>query len=121
MDVLFQRTRDIDDFELKSHWARYLCILASGFLEVAVSALYSQYAHQVSAPGVANFVEATLENFHSPKMMNICLVARQFNPDWADQLESATAGELKDAVDSIVANRHLIAHGRDVSISYVRI
>jgi hypothetical protein len=53
-------------------------------------------------------------------MNNICSLTREFNATWADQLESDTEGELKDAVDSVVANRHLIAHGRDVGISYVR-
>jgi hypothetical protein len=53
-------------------------------------------------------------------MNNICSLTREFNATWADQLESDTEGELKDAVDSVVANRHLIAHGRDVGTSYVR-
>jgi len=120
LDGLFKRTGQMADFELQAHWARYLCVLTSGFLEVSIRALFGQYARVVSAPSVATFVEKRLEEFQSPKMNNICGLTREFNPAWADQLESDTAGELKDAVDSIVANRHQIAHGRDVGISHTQ-
>jgi RiboL-PSP-HEPN len=120
LDGLFKRTGQIQDLELQAHWARYLCVLTSGLLEVSVRVLFGQYARQASAPSVAKFVEERLEDFQSAKMNNICTLTRQFNPAWADKLELDTAGELKDAVDSIVANRHQIAHGRDVGISHAQ-
>ena len=120
LDGLFERTGEIADLELQAHWARYLCVLTSGFLEVSVRVLFSQYARGASAPAVAKFVEERLKDFQSAKMNSICSLTRQFNAAWADQLELDTAGELKDAVDSIVANRHLIAHGRDVGISHAQ-
>jgi len=36
-------------------------------------------------------------------------------------MESFVAGERKDAVDSVVANRHQIAHGQDVGLTLIRI
>jgi hypothetical protein len=36
-------------------------------------------------------------------------------------LQQYTDGEIKDAVDSIVANRHLIAHGESCNISFERL
>ncbi|GAF83742.1 unnamed protein product [marine sediment metagenome] len=54
-------------------------------------------------------------------MGKILDLTRAFNPQWANQLEAATEGQLKDAVNSVVANRNQIAHGRDVGITYVRI
>jgi hypothetical protein len=121
LDVLFSRLGHVSDLELQAHWARYLCVLTSGFLEVAVKALLSQYCRGKSSPIIANFVDKRLDDFQSAKMASICNLVRQFNPSWADELELNTAGELKDAVDSIVANRHHIAHGRDVPISYTQI
>jgi hypothetical protein len=35
-------------------------------------------------------------------------------------LEDYLIGQRKDALDSIIANRHQIAHGRDVGLSYIR-
>jgi hypothetical protein len=121
LDHLFRRAGELEDPELKAHWARYLCVLASGFIETSVRALFAQYSRGAAAPNVANFVEEKLKDFQSARMNNICDLTRQFNPAWADQLELDTQGELKDAVDSIVSNRHQIAHGRDVGVSYVQV
>lgn len=118
---LFEKTKSLEDFELQSHWARYLCVLVSGYIEVAVQAMYSKYAREKAPPNIANLVESHLRNFQNPKMEKILELTGQFNGEWEQSLRNETEGELKDAVDSIVANRHLIAHGRSVGITYVRI
>lgn len=119
LEALFERVARVDDAEMQAHWARYLCVLTSGFLEVSMRSLISQYAGNRSQPEVVRFVDKRMEDFQSAKMGNICTVLRQFDPGWGTELERQTEGELKDAVDSIVANRHLIAHGRDVGMTYV--
>ena len=121
LDVLFEKVKDISDLELQSHWARYLCILVSGYLETSVRAIYSEYTSKRADENVANYVSSRLGSFQSPRMGNILELTRAFSLQWAEELENATEGELKESVDSIVANRHNIAHGRDVGISYVTI
>ena len=119
LDNLFKRIGALSqDFELQAHWARYLCILASGFLETSVRAIYGQYARTKAAPYVANFVDSELKRFQSAKMDNILTLTRSFSPDWEERLRNAVEGEPKDAVDSIVANRHNITHGQSVGITY---
>ena len=54
-------------------------------------------------------------------MEKIASLAGSFSPQWESELRIATEGELKDAVDSIVANRNRIAHGEDVGITYGRV
>lgn len=122
LDNLFKQISAFSgNIELQSQWARYLCILVSGFLETAICAIYGEFARKTASPYVANFVKCELDSFQNPKMGKILELTRAFNPLWADELETATEGELKDAVDSIVANRNQIAHGRDVGITYTRI
>lgn len=119
LDHLFKKISAFpDDIELQSHWARYLCILVSGFIETSVQAIYSQYAREKAAPNIANYVTRRLERFTNPNMEDILTLSGMFNKEWRNQLENATEGELKAAVDSIVANRNLIAHGADVGISF---
>ena len=110
-----------DNVELQSHWARYLCILTSAFLELALRELYGHYARQRSAPFVANYVERNLGYVQNPSMDRILTLAGSFSPEWASKLKDQTEGELKDAVDSVVANRNRIAHGEDVGITYARV
>jgi hypothetical protein len=122
LDNLFKQVSALPaDIELQSHWAKYLCVLVSGFLETSVRAIFSQYASDKAAPYVANYVASRLKRFTNPNMDDILHLASRFNEDWGKCLESATRGELKDAVDSIVANRNLIAHGENPGITYVRI
>ena len=122
LDQLFARIAGLSgDLELQSHWSRYLCVLASGFLEVSVRAIYIDYGKTKATPYVANFVERQLNDFQNPKMEKILELAKSFNPAWEAELRIATEGELKDSVDSIVTNRNRIAHGEDVGITYSRI
>lgn len=121
LDALFEKVEDISDIELQSHWARYLCILVSGYLETSVRTIYGEYTSKRADKNVANYVSSKLGSFQSPKMGNILELTRAFSRQWAEELEIATEGELKESVDSIVANRHNIAHGRDVGVSYVTI
>lgn len=108
---------------MQSHWARYLCIRVSGFLEVAVSIIYKKYAKDKAHPFVVNYVEKQLSSFQNPKMEKILNITRSFNPKWAEELELELENnsEIKDSIDSIVDVRNKIAHGENVGITYIRI
>jgi hypothetical protein len=122
LDFLFEKGRELlSDPELQSHWSRYLCVLVSGFLETSLQTLYYEYAKQKAAPFVANYVDAQIGRFQNPNMDRILALTNSFSPDWAVGLRTATDGEIKDSIDSIVANRHKIAHGESVGISFSRI
>lgn len=123
LDDLFAKTSNLpqDDFEIQSHWARYLCIRVSGFLEVSIRSIYSQYAKDKAAPFVVNYVESQLKNFQNPNMEKILNITRSFNPSWAEELKKLTEGEIKDAIGSIVAQRNQIAHGGNAGITYSKI
>lgn len=122
LDYLFDKVASLgDDLELQAHWARYLCVLCSGFLEASVRAIYCDHVNACAAPHVARFAETRLRMFQTPKMQRILELAGAFKHEWRIELEDATSGALKDAVDSIVDNRNSIAHGRNVGISYAQI
>lgn len=122
LDNLFEKVNQLpDDIELKAHWARYLCILVSGFIENSVRAIYSQYAKNKANTNIANFVERKLDDLQNPKMEKILQLTGAFSAEWESTLRKNTEGALKDAIDSIVANRNNIAHGQDVGITYARI
>lgn len=123
LDYLFTKVSSLDsDLEMQSHWARYLCIRVSGFLEVAVSTIYKKYAKEKAHSFVANYVEKQL-SIQNPKMEKILNITKSFNPEWAKEieLELRNNSEIKDSIDSIVDVRNKIAHGEDVGITYTRI
>jgi hypothetical protein len=106
------------DNEVKSCLAKYLCVVVSGFLETSIRDIYSDYAENKSHENVTSFVTISLKSFQSPKMGNILLLTEAFSGDWKLELEKKSIGEIKDSIDSLVDNRHHIAHGRDVGITY---
>ena len=120
INELIQQYKTIpEDSLLQSHWSRYLCILSAGYLETSVRKILSSYAQRKAAPNILNYVENRLKFFQSAKMKNIIQLIGLFNKEWAEELDEKTKGELAQAVDSIVSNRHNIAHGKNTGISYV--
>ncbi len=117
LDSLFEKTKDLDsDPELISHWSRYLCVLVSGFVEASVRTLIADYASARSAPQIAHFVGNELKMFTNAKVNKILDLVAEFDKGYRENLANSLSDEIKDAVDSVVSNRHLIAHGGDVGI-----
>jgi hypothetical protein len=117
LDDLFQKAKHLPDAEFQSHWSRYLCVLVSGFLENSVRLTYAEYARNRADSSVANFVESRLRQFQNPKMGTILDLAGGFSQEWRQQLELGTNGQLGESVNSIVGNRHKIAHGESVGLT----
>jgi formyltetrahydrofolate hydrolase len=109
------------DFELQSHWAKYLCVLTSGFLENSIRIICGEYVKNKAAPFVQNFVDKELNRFQNPDMNKIIDLVSRFSQDWGDCLKTITEGELKDSVDSIVANKNNIAHGQSIGLTFVQL
>ncbi len=120
LSALFDKAQGFaSDPELQSHWAKYLCVLTSGFLEQSIRILYREYCAKRAAKQVARYVSVSLSGFRNPKMGKILQLTRRFDKDWARQLESKCAGAVKDSIDSVMDNRHKIAHGESVVIGLV--
>jgi c-di-AMP phosphodiesterase-like protein len=96
--------------------------LAAGFIENALSEVYSTYAKASANPQVSNYVETVLGKIQNPKSRRFLDTARAFDRSWEESLLIFidTDGR-KDAIDAIMSNRHLIAHGKDSGISLARV
>lgn len=121
---LFEQVNNLqaDQIELRAHWARYLCVLSAGFIENALKEVYGKYARSRSNPAIADFVEATLRRIQNPKSSKFVDTAASFNKDWEDGLKCFLEDEgRRGAINAIMSNRHLIAHGKDSDITLARL
>lgn len=110
------------DIEIQAHWAKYLCVLAAGLLENTLVELYGDYCRKAASPAVANFSVAALGRIQNPKSQAFIDVSAAFNKAWGTALESFIEEDgRKEAINSIMANRHLIAHGRSSGITIARV
>jgi len=122
MDQLFARLKDfIDDDELAAHWSRYLCVLLSGFIENSLKILITEYTNKKSHPNVSNYVSKQISFITNLNYERIQQLLGAFSDNWRSNYEANITDEQKDAIDSIVANRHNIVHGRSVGVSPVQI
>jgi hypothetical protein len=109
------------DLEMESHWAKYLCVLTAGFLENSLKSVYSRLCRRDASEPVAAFATITLDRIRNPKTQRFLEVTNSFRTDWGESLkEFATAEGRGLAIDSIMNNRHLIAHGRSSEITLER-
>ncbi len=111
-----------DDIEVQSHWAKYICILSAGLLENSIYEIYKDFVVKKSSKPVSNYATATLSKIQNPNTNKFVEVTRSFNPLWADELERYLGEDGRgEAINSIIANRHKIAHGQSSNISLSRV
>lgn len=103
--------------EVQAHWARYTCIVMSGYIEDCVKELLSAYTIERSPTRVFNYVSAQLKYFRTADTDNISALISKFDDAWLSSFTSFLTEERKAAVNSVVGNRHRIAHGLDVGVT----
>lgn len=123
LDDTFFRIASIDenDAEARADFAKYLCVRVSGYLETAVSRLLMAYAATQASPTVARYVSADLVRFQNARKYRLIELFGRFSESWRAELEAYLVDERADAIGTIVANRHKIAHGEDSNLTYVRV
>jgi HEPN superfamily RiboL-PSP-like protein len=101
---------------------QHLCIRMSGNLEVCITEILNEYTRGKANPQVRRAVERMMGTFQNPGCQRIVNLLSNFNSKWGKEFDRfATDGEIRDKIDSIAANRNLIAQGRDTGISATRI
>lgn len=107
-----------DDDRLLGEWARYLCVLASGYIEESVRTIILDYVERRADPYVVRYVEIGVGQFQNARFGRVKSLLESFNVDFGKQLESMTTGEIRNAVDSVIDNRNDIAHGGTRGLSF---
>jgi hypothetical protein len=121
LDATFARAvRLAGDAELLSDYARYLCVLVSGFLEQAVVEILIEYTRNHSDRRVQRHIEQRIQ-LTNLKVQRLVDVLGGFDADWRQELEGFLVDEYKDAVNGIVDLRNNIAHGQFVGITMTRV
>lgn len=123
LDEAFSRIAsiDADALEARADFAKYLCVRVSGFLESAITLHLAEHARGTSAPRISHYVGRRLGYFQNAKKDKILDLFGEFDPEWRADLERFLVDEMADALGTIVANRHKIAHGDDSTITYARV
>ncbi len=107
---------------MRSHWAKYLCILSAGFLENAIEEVYGDFVRVAASKPVADYATSVLSRIQNPNATRFIEVARSFRQDWGVALEAYVNQDgRREAINSIMKNRHEIAHGKYSGITIAQI
>ena len=71
--------------ELTSHYARYLCMLVSGYAEQSVKELVRQYCRKRSSEAIQKYVGSQLKRMNSIDKEKITPAARIIRSDLVDR------------------------------------
>ena len=121
LDTTFSRAGSLDaDVELLSDFARYLCVLVSGYVEQTTIELLIEYARTHSDPRIQRHIERGVRQITNLNTQRLIDVVGTLDPAWRSELEKFIVDEYKDALDGIVALRNNVAHGRYVGVTLSR-
>lgn len=119
IDDVFSRAIGFDDDPVvQADYARYLCVLVTGFLEQAVVRVLLNYVEASGDPSLSRYVAATLQRPGSMQAQEILRLVGSFKEDWRTLLDARLTTRHRDAIGSVYANRNRIAHGEDVDLAY---
>ena len=127
IDKLFQEVTTISDMRMQGEWAKYLCVLSSGYLENSLRILLSDYISRNSSREIQRYSEPIIGSLTNCKHGKIIKTLEQFDTNWASSFsekiekKSKIENEIKDSIDSLVQNRHDIAHGKSIGVGYVTV
>lgn len=118
IDNLFKKVALFEELEIKSEWSKYLCILVSGFIEESLRVLLEKYCENKASANIQKFVGKKINDITNCKTEKIKRILLEFSSDWANEFTNKINDQIKTAIDNVVENRHKIAHGKSIGMSY---
>lgn len=119
LDNLFNKIDQVEDIELQGQWARYLCVLVSGFIENSCKFIISEYSTRQSPPKINEFIIKNVNRQTNFNSTNIISFFSTFSKEWGETLENFIVEDKKESIDTILNNRHQIVHGKNAGVSFV--
>lgn len=92
-------------------------IWASGYLEAAFRDTLRRYVETRADTRVQRAMTRRLERFRNPRLGVILDLVGEFDTAWEEELRDLADGAVGESVNSIVALRHRVAHGRSDRVS----
>lgn len=107
--------------EEQADWAKYLCVLISGYLEQAFKEILLEFAGQHDANRLQNYIEGTWPESRNMKTANIREILNYFDQGWAASFDQwlESGDQYKSEINSLIVSRNDIAHGKEANTTNV--
>ena len=117
-DVFSRAARFANEPEIEADYARYLCVLVTGFLEQAVVQAILNYVDAQGNQRLSSYVANTLRPGRNMRAEIILKIVGDFDQEWKSLLDLKLTLRHREAIGSVYASRNKIAHGEDVDLPY---
>lgn len=109
------------DLSLQSDWAKYLCVLVSGYLEQGIKEIMIEYASKCASPNISRYIDRSWPNSKNMKFEAIKDILEKCDENWSIKFEEwiKENDTRKDHLNSLVKWRNEISHGNDTNTNGV--
>lgn len=111
------------DLEAQAHWAKYVSVLISGYLEQSIKEILLDHSSRTASPRVARYIEQSWAKSQNMTTEKICTLLDRFDGSWRASFEAwLTADDRrKGCINALVISRNQIAHGEESNTTGVTI
>ena len=119
LDSLKRKIDDVEDEEIKSSLTKLFCVRTAGLLEVFLKTRISEYSKKKVPNEINRFLTVKFKDITNLKSSRFEEVLTSFSVDWANEFRQYLEDheQKKASLDSVIAQRHSIAHGQPSTIS----
>lgn len=104
--------------EIDSLLAQYLIVKIAGVYEEVLEDGIRQRVSRLNDQAITNLVTSLVHlYFRNPNYENLRQLMQKFGRNLVDQLQANSQSEEVDALNSIMTDRHAIAHGKDAKVT----
>lgn len=138
-DLLSECTDELNDIEsrindlpaldkARCYLTNYALIRACGTVEFVYRSIVADHFSQLGNPRLDTYLDSTIrQGSNSAKYDNMKSLLKKFDPQWSSTFSNLVTVQTTDgqrlisASNSLVANRHQFAHGRQPSATFLDI
>lgn len=106
------------DPQVASYLAGFLAVMISGVYEDCVEHLVCERVKRASDIEIHHYFEKDIsESFRNPEFGKVQGILGEFSKNWADDIKKKVDYPSQQALDSIVADKNAIAHGKSSTLT----
>lgn len=123
ISALLESVKREEDLEKQAHWAKYISVLTSGYLEQSIKEVLLDHSGRTASPRVARYVEQSWSKSQNMNTETICTLLGRFDGGWRTSFEVWLADDdkRKGWINAVVDSRNKIAHGEESNTTGVTI
>ncbi len=120
LDNQYEKVKLVEDDEIKSMLTKFLCVRTSGLLENYIKARIGDYTQSRVPKEVNRYISQKFKDITNLKCNRLKDVLDSFSNKWSEEFHTYLEEheQQKNSIESLITNRHNIAHGQNAGMSF---